>query len=254
MRARVLAVLLAVGAAPAVSSQQSTASVGSRLDGQLRDAVAAIVDSARRDGLPTEPLIDKALEGVSKRLDPRARVTDAMIVASVRRFAGELRLAKAALGPSSTPAEVKAAAVAIRNGVDIKQLERLRAVRAGQNTASALDIMSYIINKGVQADTASRVIVNVVLAGATDQQLQALQNDIERDIAGGTPAASAMSARGQTLATVIAGQTGGGAPGAGLPSGIRTRAADPVANGRIGGAEAGAASKVPAPLGKPKKP
>ena len=38
-----------------------------RLDAGTRSAVAAIIDSARVLRLPTEPLIDKALEGAAKK-------------------------------------------------------------------------------------------------------------------------------------------------------------------------------------------
>ena len=48
-----------------------------RLDPQTRAAVAAIVDSAKLVGLPVEPLIDKALEGASKRA-PGARIISAV--------------------------------------------------------------------------------------------------------------------------------------------------------------------------------
>jgi hypothetical protein len=235
----------------------------SRLDGRLREAVVAIVDSARRDGLPTEPLIDKALEGAAKRAH-NARVTDAMIITSVSRLSGELRRARAALGPASNEAELKAGAEALKAGVEVQQLERMRAARGEQRIAMALDVLTYIVNLGVRADTASNVIVGLVLASASDEQLQSLRADIERDISGGTPAALAMSARGQGLQTQIAAQTtNSGAPGTGLPSPFgTTRPAGPGANPQLGGNPAvnaapggsrGGGSK-PGPAGQPKKP
>jgi len=229
------------------------------LDGRVRDAVLAIVDSARREGLPTEPLVDRALEGVNKR------AADAMIIASVSRLSGELRRARAALGPSSSEAEVKAGAEALKAGVDVQQLERMRTARSGQRIAMALDVLSYIIAAGVRADTATHVIVNLVLASASDNQLQALRAEIERDIAGGTPAALATSARGQELQRQIAApNNNSGAPSTGLPSGIgSTRAGGPAATGPLGGVNAqggataqtpGGGGSKPAPAGKSKKP
>ncbi|MGH2830167.1 MAG: hypothetical protein ACRDJM_06765, partial [Actinomycetota bacterium] len=82
-----------------------------RLDPETRAAVNAIIDSARVAGLPVEPLVDRALEGASKHAAPTR------IVAAVRMLAAELATARAALGPSSSPAEVDAAASALRAGV-----------------------------------------------------------------------------------------------------------------------------------------
>ncbi|MDQ3810146.1 MAG: hypothetical protein M3336_07640, partial [Chloroflexota bacterium] len=59
-----LALMLALFV-PQVQAQD--ARLAARLDPATRKAVEVIVDSARAAGLPTEPLIDKALEGASKR-------------------------------------------------------------------------------------------------------------------------------------------------------------------------------------------
>lgn len=228
-----------------------------RLDRPTRDAVAALVDSAAREGLETEPLIDLALEGSSKRM-PAGR-----IVYSVRSFLGDLRRARAALGPVGTPADISAAARALKAGVDLKQIERLRAARSGQRFASALNAVYMLANSGVPADTAATVFVDLVLASATEAQIAALHADIERDMAGGTPAGLAVLARGIGLQGVIAAQsTDGGAPGATLPSARGSaRPADPGAVGPVPGTSAGNTtgkppgdgSRAPAPRGKPIK-
>ena len=62
-----------------------------RLTGRLPVAARAQVDSileaARSGGLPTEPLVDRALEGAAKGAAPR------LIVAAVSRLGEELRAA-----------------------------------------------------------------------------------------------------------------------------------------------------------------
>ncbi|MEJ7810624.1 MAG: hypothetical protein WKG32_09480, partial [Gemmatimonadaceae bacterium] len=72
------AALLAVAAASAAAMPllaqappppASDARLDARLDPRTRASVAAVLDSARAAGLPTEPLVDKALEGASKRAD-----------------------------------------------------------------------------------------------------------------------------------------------------------------------------------------
>ena len=62
-----------------------------RLDPDTRSAVVALMDSARGDGLPVEPLIQRALEGATKSA-PGAR-----IIAAVRRLTLDLGTARTAL-------------------------------------------------------------------------------------------------------------------------------------------------------------
>lgn len=227
-----------------------------RLDKATREAVVAIIENARKAGVPTETLVDKALEGASKRAN------GAVIVAVVRGWADDLRRARQALGPGSPDAEVVAGAHALRNGVQIRELERLRAAKSGVRYAMALDVMNYLVNRGVPTDTISPVIINLVLASASEDQFAKLRQDVERDISGGVAAATAASLRGQGLVQQIANATtgDGGAPGSALPS-VRgtTRVADPALNptavGAVQGSNtvSGAGDAPAAPRGKPKK-
>ncbi|MFN8580575.1 MAG: hypothetical protein U0163_06285 [Gemmatimonadaceae bacterium] len=254
------AMIIGLGVTLAAWTQATDPRLATRLDARTRDQVSAIVDSATREGIPTEPLIDRALEGASKRAD------GTLIVNAVRVFARDLRRARTALGPTSTEAEVVAGAHALRAGVKEQDLERFRQVRTGQRYALALDVMTYVINRGVQADTASNVVTGLVLAAASDDQLVAFRVDVDRDIAGGVPASLAATSRGVGLErAVLAARAGdGGAPGAALPSGRGSIAPGglPVNGGVAGavngnataaGAAPGEASRPPAPRGKPKK-
>jgi hypothetical protein len=223
-----------------------------RLSGRLRDAVAAIVDSANRSNLPTEPLIKKALEGDSKG------ASESAIINAVSKMAQDLARARRTLGPAFSNDEVHAAMTAIKAGVDIKQLERLRAARSGLRIAMAMNVLGTVA-LSVDPDTAADVIIGLVLASATDEQLLALQSDVERDIAAGTPATSAMAVRGQQLTQVIASSsTNSGVTGSALPSGLgSTRGGGPAANATLGGGGAAGNTTTPAPAGKkapPKKP
>ena len=157
--------------------QASDPRLTNRLDAQTRDAVDAIIENARKAGVPTEPLVDRALEGASKR------ATGSQIVSVVRGWADDLRKARQALGPGSPDAEVVAGAHALRNGIDVRQLERLRGTKSGVRYAMALDVMNYLVNRGVPVDTISPVIVNLVLASATDDQFAKLRQDVERRVA-----------------------------------------------------------------------
>lgn len=220
--------------------------VEERVDKRIRAQVAAIVDSLENEGLPTEPLVDYALEGTQKGGSPQ------VIMNGVRLRARDIRRARQLLGPNASAFEVEAGAKAIRSGIDEAQLQRLRSDKATQRYASALNTMAYLISKGVPADTAANVLINVALASATDADIRALQDEIERDINGGTSPGSAAVARERGLldAMEAARDTSNGVgPGAALPSTRGTaRPADPMANGTLKGSAVG--NKAPAPRGK----
>jgi hypothetical protein len=224
------------------------------VDARIRSAVAAIVDSLEREGVATEPLIDYALEGTNKGGNPQ------VILTGVRKWAADLRLARRLLGPNANAAEQSAGAKAIRSGVDVRMLERLRDARKEQRYASALSTMAYLIKSGVPSDTASNVVVNVALASASDAEIRMLQDEIERDINRGTPPGLAAVAREKGLIDAInarSDSTDGVVPGTALPSTRGTaRPADPMANGSPRGSAVGnqgSGSRPPAPRGKDNK-
>src|SRR5205814_9377431 len=79
-----------------------------RLDAEARPLVAGVIDSARAAGLPTEPLVQRALEGATKG------APDTLIVSAVRRLAADLGRARTALGAGAPPPEPQARAAAPR--------------------------------------------------------------------------------------------------------------------------------------------
>lgn len=242
---------LAAFALAGVAAVTTDIRVETRVDARIRPAVAAIVDSLEREGIAPEPLIDYALEGTQKGGNPQ------IIMTGVRKWARDLRRARNLLGPNASPAEVSAGAQAIRAGVDERHLQRLRDERKGQRYASALNTMAYLITSGVPADTAATVLVNVALASASEAEIRALQDEIERDIKGGTPPGLSTVARAMGLLNAIeAGRDGsdGVVPGTALPSTRGTaRPSDPMANPSLRGSAVGNkgdGARPPAPRGK----
>lgn len=245
---------LAAFAAMGFTVVRSDARIEKSVDARIRASVAAISDSLEREGLRPEPLIDYALEGTNKRGNPE------VILAGVRKWAKDLRRARQLLGPNATAQEVNAGAQAIRAGVSERQLERLREARTDQRYASALNTMAYLISRGVPADTASTVLVNIAINDASDAQIRALQDEIERDISGGTPPGLSAVARALGLLEAIDAGRGGAdgvVPGSALPSTRGTaRPTDPMANGSQRGSAVGNqgdGARPPAPRGKDNK-
>jgi hypothetical protein len=158
-----------------------------RLDPATRVAVAGVVDSAQRAGLPSEPLVQRALEGVAKGASGE-RITTA-----VRRLAGDLGGARAALGPSASVPEVEAGAAALRAGASPEVLGRLRGVRRPPLTM-ALAVLADLVAGGVPADSAASAVL-ALAPTARDADLVEFRRAVERDIAlGASPASAASSA------------------------------------------------------------
>ena len=182
----VLGVALA-GAAAAAAAQD--ARLGAQLDEGTRVLVQAAVDSARAAGLPTEPLVDKALEGARKRADG-TRITRA-----VTALAARLRVSRSSLGAGATESDLVAGAAALQAGVSADVLHQLRAARPSGALAVPLVVLSDLVTRGVPTDTAAAVVLLVAREGMGDDAFLTLQREVQRDVMGGAPPASAAAVR-----------------------------------------------------------
>jgi hypothetical protein len=182
--------------APALAAQgTSDARLASRLDKPTFASVTAIIDSARRAKLPTDPLYDKALEGAAKGSD------GVKIVAAVRGLSGRMVLARRSLGPSATPNEIKAASTAIEAGVSSSALARLKAASGKRPITMPLAVLTDLIGRDVPIATASNLVVQLARAGVKDPELALFQRNVRGDIdRGADPSAAAQTrARGLLL-------------------------------------------------------
>jgi hypothetical protein len=179
----------AQGAASAQAPRPAAQRLEGRLDATTRDAVLALVDSADRVGLPVEPLVDKALEGASKRA-PGPR-----IVFALRTLVGELGLARQTLGGTASEQEIAAAAGALHIGVRPAELTRLRVARGRQPLTVALGVLSDLVARGVPTDTATTAVLTLAEAHIDDDDLVEFRRSVERDIALGAPPSAAAAVR-----------------------------------------------------------
>lgn len=166
-----------------------------RLDGATRPAVAALVDSARVAALPTEPLIQRALEGATKR------ASGDVIVAAVRRLAADLARARDALGSTAAPAELTSGAAALRAGASPSILAELRRARRESLTVP-LAVLADLVASGVPVDSAAAAVV-ALAARARDADLVEFRRAVERDIALGAPPAAATAAAAAAASTTV---------------------------------------------------
>ena len=173
-----------------------------RLDPETRSLVKSVVDSSRAAGLPSEPLIQRALEGATKGA-PSPR-----IVAAVRRLATDLGTARGALGPQATAPELEAGVAALRAGAGPQVLTQLRDSRRPPLTM-ALAVLADLVTSGVPVDSASAIVL-AAAPTARDADLVEFRRAVERDISLGAPPGAAASVR--ALNTGIRGATDVSAP------------------------------------------
>lgn len=164
-----LALLLAIPA-PALAQD---ARLGERLDSATAAQVQQVVDSARRDGLPDEPLVQKALEGRT------LGASGERILAAVHALHGQLRRAHAALGEDASDPELTAAASALRAGLEPAALRRLQSLRAGRPLVVPIAVLTDLVAEGVPPAEATRSVLDLARDGRPDDEFVALRREAQ---------------------------------------------------------------------------
>jgi hypothetical protein len=185
-----------------VSAQEPR--LAGRLADPARGQVDALVDAARAERLPAEPLVDRALEGVTKGARPD------LIVNAVRRLLDELRSARQAFGPNASDAELTAGASALRAGAPRADLAKLRALRPRQPLTIPAGVLADLVAAGVAPDTGIAAVL-ALASNAGDADYIAFRRNVERDIALGASPASSIAARLRAAAPTVDAEVGFGA-------------------------------------------
>lgn len=191
--ARVLATVAVVGAALAPAHAQDPR-LGNPLDAPSRIAIRALIDSARAQGIPTEPLEQKVNQGVAMGADgPR-------IVAAVRTLTREMASAHRALGTVATADEIQAAASAVHAGVPAVELGKIKKQSGLRRSLSLpFTVLADIISRGVPVEAGVNAIRSLVGAGAKDADINTFQRNVSGDIEKGAPPAAAAETRAKAV-------------------------------------------------------
>ena len=171
--------VLALLALPAAARAQD-ARLTERLDAATATQVQQVVDSARQAGLPSEPLVQKALEGAT------LGANDDRIVAAVQTLHGQLRRAREALGGGAGEAELTAAAGALRAGLEPSALRRLQSLRPDQPLVVPIAVLTDLVAEGVPPSDATRSVLDLARDGRPDAEFVALRRQV-RGGAGADP-------------------------------------------------------------------
>ena len=157
-----------------VAAPLAAQSARGRLEGRVPGAAIPVVDSlvqrALAEGLPAEPLIQKALEGGAKQ------VTAPRIVAAVQVSLGQLRdardlLIRAGDEPPATPSEVTTVAWAVRRGLPGPVVERVVAALPRPPRASAMHAVADLAAHHFDPDSAADLIIAAIGQGLVRERL-----------------------------------------------------------------------------------
>lgn len=161
----------------------------SRLDPNTRFTVEVIIDSARVSGVPTRPLLLKALQGAAYHADSRH------IISAVRSvFHAELDV-RVALGSALNESEWTSAVSALQAGVPLEALAKFRGDHSSKPLTRALVVMTDLIQRGVPVGEASSAIMQLWQRGAADGDFYGLWKNVEQDILSGQNPGTALQQR-----------------------------------------------------------
>jgi len=206
----VLAIALVAGPAIAHAQSDGAARVRASLDGASAARFDALLERAAREGLPTAPLVNKALEGIAKQ------VPDARIVTAVEQRLTVLGSARAALGSPALPGDIEGVADAMQRGVSAEAVRALRAQAAGNTpVAVAVHVLADLQDRGVPTDVALDVLRAWHARGGRPEDLPAIPAGVDRLLRQGVGPAEAGSAVAASIRSGNAASSGRpGAPGA----------------------------------------
>ena len=168
--------------------------LGNPLDAPSRTAILALIDSAKAQGIPTEPLVQKVNQGVAMGVDgPR-------IVAAVRTLTREMATAHRALGTVASADEIQAAASAVHAGVPAVELGKIKK-QSGLRRSLTLPftVLADIVSRGVPVEAGVNAIRSMVGAGAKDADINNFQRNVSGDIEKGAPPAAAAETRAKAV-------------------------------------------------------
>ena len=184
-----LAAVLTAGSVNALLGQDRLARVREVYPPEAAAQIETVVEQAGRNGVPTAPLYDKALEGAAKRV-PVARVMPAL-----RDYLGRMQRAQGLLGGTREAAWVVAGADALRRGVAEDALTSI-GQEAGNRTPMALVVMGDLLDAGVSAGPAMDVMREALVRTTGEEGLLDVPRALRRLVREG---ALAPDAAGQML-------------------------------------------------------
>src|SRR5256712_10467791 len=146
-----------------VASPRGARAVRGRLEGRVPTLAMPVVDSlvqgAAREDLPTEPLVQKALEGGAKRVPPQQIAAAGQVMLGQLRDAREL-LVRAGDAAPTTAAEGTTVYSALKRGLAPRVVARIVAALAQEPRGAALPPVPGLAPHPFDSHSASSLILD----------------------------------------------------------------------------------------------
>jgi hypothetical protein len=177
-------------------------------DADANAQLTALVETARSNGLPIDPIVAKVEYGRVMKAEP------SRIVASARAIAARLSIARDALAPA-TANDISAGADALGAGATKDALREVRSASGGKSVATPLGVLAQLLGSNVPLKRATEIVTSFMRRGASPEQLVAFGNNVNDDVTHGAAALAALDTRARFLSGVLA-PAGSAATAAGL--------------------------------------
>lgn len=193
-----LVALVSLAGVPASAASAQGTVVLPMKDVKARKAVEQTIAQAAAKGLPVQPLLAKAMEGVTKH------ATGELIQAAVASLAQRLEQAQTLLAPSPSAAEVISGADALGVGVPGEMLTRIRATWPRERSvAMPLDVLTELTARNVPVEHAVEQITSLMARGATPSQIAGLGASVQSDVAAGLAPDAALEVRARGVMSLL---------------------------------------------------
>ena len=176
--------------------------------------IERILAEAEAAGVPSQPLVAKALEGAAKR------VPAPLVVSALSAYAERLQQATALVGPERGEAAVVAAADAMRRGVPADAIGTMAGQHEG-DLAVPLVVLADLVEAGVPVEGAFNVVENALNRRQGPDEMLAIPGAVRRLVREGRLPAEAAAAVGRAIGSGLFPGIGNlqNLPGVGAPNG-----------------------------------
>jgi hypothetical protein len=154
-------VLLLLCAASPVLGQSTRAQLEGRVPATAIPTLDSLITIATAEGLPTPPLIQKAIEGGAKHVSGE-RIVDAVALNIEQLRQAQALLARSGDAPPITGAEMTAVASALKRGLSTPMVERVVAALPNQPRGPAFHALADLVVHRFNPDSAADLIVAAV--------------------------------------------------------------------------------------------
>ncbi len=179
-----------------LGAQQETRLASIR-DAATRGVVAEQLTMAKENGIPGEPLLSKALEGIAKNASTKS------IRAAMDALQKRLRRANDLLKPWISVDELSAGADALSVHVSERTLKLMRQAAPHRSIAVELGVLTELVARNVPVKKASQMVLDLMARGATSAQLTALNSAVQNDVVAGLTPEAALERHGQGTLSLL---------------------------------------------------